>query len=187
MKSNNEFKGQIMRLKILAVIIKSSAVAVLTLVFSIGNFLNAQTTSKDADWYKKLYEKDVVYEDFACSVKDKDSIKEYFKNHPLMEILPICHNDCPIIKCRPVVPFPSIAKAVRVTGTASVHVLVNEEGRTIYARILIGHPLIRESVKKAACETQFREYGRKQQGVMHFSIDNYVEINVPSRANIVSQ
>lgn len=147
----------------------------------------AQTKIQTDDWYKKLLEKDVVYENYACEEKDKDTVKEFFKTHQPKKIVPICHNDCPIVKCRPVVPFPAAAKAVRVTGTVSVHVLVDEKGKTIYVRILSGHPLMWESVRKAACSTQFREYESNHQGVMHFLIDSYDEINVPSRANIVLQ
>ena len=147
----------------------------------------AQTKIQTNDWYKKLLEKNVVYQNDACEEKDKDSVSEYFKTHQPNEKISICHNDCPVIKCRPVVPFPAVAKAVRVKGTVSVHVLADEKGKTIYARVLSGDPLMRESIRKAACNTLFQEYERKHQGVMHFLIDNYDEINVPSRANIVSQ
>lgn len=149
--------------------------------------LKAQTQTRTNDWYKNLLEKNVAYENYTCEEKDKDLVKEFFKTRQPKEIIPICHNDCPVVKCRPVIPFPPAAKAVRVNGTVSVHVLVDEKGKTIYARILSGHPLMRESVRKAACNTQFREYERNHQGVMHFSINSYDEINVPSKANIVSQ
>lgn len=150
------------------------------------NVLKAQTKLQTDDWYKKLLEKNVIYENDACEVTDKTLVKEFFKTRQPKEIFPICHNDCPIVKCRPVIPFPAVAKAVRVSGTISVHVLVDEKGKTIYARVLSGHPLIKESIKKAACETQFRTYENKHQGVMHFLIDSYNEINVPGTANMVS-
>lgn len=149
--------------------------------------VKAQTKLQNDDWYKNLLEKNVVYENDVCEEKDKDLVNEFFKTNQPRKIIPICHNDCPIVKCRPVVPFPAAAKAIRVSGTVSVHILVDEKGKTIYARILSGHPLMRESIRKAACNTQFQEYERKHQGVMHFLIDNYDEINVPSQANIVRQ
>ena len=153
----------------------------------ISDSSKAQTRLPTDNWYKKLLEKNVSYENDACEQDDKDLVREFFKNHQPQEKFPICHNDCPIVKCRPVIPFPSIAKTLNVGGVVSVHVLVDEKGKTIYARILGGHQLMRETVKKAACETQFRQYERKHQGVMHFLINSYEEINIPNKANVVSQ
>ena len=137
-------------------------------------------------WRTKLYEKDVKYEDSVCTKEDSAVVETFFKEHRLTTIFPICHNDCPIIKCRPVVPFPPIAKDAKVTGTVSVHVLVDEKGRVLYARVPSGHPLLWAAVRKGACETQFKEhpYG-KHQGVMHFTVDDYEFLGVPKNANQV--
>lgn len=138
-------------------------------------------------WYDRLYEKDIDYEDFSCDLKDKEAVGDYFKTHLLKRVLPICHNDCPVVKSRAVVPYPEAAKAFEAGGEAVVHILVNEEGRTIYARVLTGHILLRKSIVTAACNTRFREYNEKHQGALHFSIDSFDEITAPNRANIVSQ
>ena len=141
---------------------------------------------EEPSWKIKLYEKDVKYEDSVCSQEDSGVVATFFKEHPLKSFLPICHNDCPVIKCRPVVLFPSIAKSARVSGTISVHVVVDEKGKVLYARVLGGHPLLRAAVRKGACETQFREhsYG-KHQGVMHFTVDDYEFLGVPNSARYV--
>ncbi len=80
----------------------------------------AQIKSQNDNWYKNLLEKNVAYQNYACEQKDKDLVKEFFRIRQPKEIIPICHNDCPIVKCRPVVPFPAVAKAVRVIGIVSV-------------------------------------------------------------------
>ncbi len=137
-------------------------------------------------WKSKLYEQDVKYENFACNKENAEIVSTFFKEHPLKSSLPVCHNDCPIIKCRPVIPFPPIGKAARIAGTVSVHVLVDERGKVLYARVLSGHPLLWATAQKGACETQFREYPfGKHQGVMHFTVDNYDYLDVPNGANEV--
>jgi hypothetical protein len=167
---------------------------ILSIYLSPLTFLNnpslAQTQNNkqvEPIWKSKLYEKDVKYENFACSKDDSETVATFFKEHPLKSFLPICHNNCPIIKCRPVIPFPKTVKAARVTGTASVHILVDEKGKVLYARVLSGHPLLQSAVIKGACETQFREYPvGKHQGIMHFTVDDYEFLGVPNRANEVS-
>jgi hypothetical protein len=149
-----------------------------------------QTSAAEIEtWQTKLYESGVNYQDFACELDDKQVVADYFRNHPLTKNgLPICHNDCPVIKCRPVVPFPAAARSVRVaaSGTIAVHVLVDEKGKVLYARVLDGHHLLREAVRGGACRTQFADYPYgKHQGVMHFMIDGYDFIGVPNKANEV--
>ena len=160
------------------------------LVFStfphVSSNAQSQENKQEQSWQSKLYESDVKYEAFACRQEDAEIVATFFKQHPLISILPICHNDCPIIKCRPVIPFPSIAKAARVTGTISVHVLVDEQGKVLYARVLSGHPLLRTAAQKGACETQFNVYpDHRRQGVIHFTVDGYEYLNVPYEANQV--
>ncbi|HEX8000282.1 MAG TPA: energy transducer TonB [Pyrinomonadaceae bacterium] len=151
---------------------------------SIAQFQENKDERKS--WKDTLYEKDVQYENFVCNEEDSEIVSTFFKEHPLYSGLPICHNDCPIIKCRPLIPFPQIAKAAKVTGTVSVHILVDEKGKVLYARILGGHPLLWAAAKKGACETQFKEFAYgKHQGVMHFTVDDYEYLGVPKGANQV--
>lgn len=146
----------------------------------------SKNSKRQESWQNKLYEEDVSYGNYACGHEDSELVETFFKEHPLNKNSSICHNDCPIIKCRPLIPFPSIAKTARVTGTISVHVLVDEKGRVLYARVLTGHPLLWAAARKGACETQFREYPyHKHQGVMHFTVEDYDYLGVPNRANEV--
>jgi hypothetical protein len=146
---------------------------------------NAQD-NKELSWQNRLYESEVRYENFACRREDSETVAAFFKEHPLREIFPICHNDCPIIKCRPVIPFSAIANSARGTSAISVHVLVDEEGKVLYARILDGHPLLWAAARRGACETQFNVYpDHKRQGVMHFTVDNSGYLGVPYGANQV--
>ena len=146
---------------------------------------NAQD-NKELSWQNRLYESEVRYENFACRREDSETVAAFFKEHPLRKIFPICHNDCPIIKCRPVIPFPAIANSARGTSAISVHVLVDEEGKVLYARILGGHPLLWAAARRGACETQFNVYpDHKRQGVMHFTVDNSGYLGVPYGANQV--
>jgi hypothetical protein len=147
----------------------------------------SQAQEQGTDWRTILYEKDVAYENFVCKAEDSQLVASFFKEHPLRTpLIPICHNDCPIVRCRPVIQFPSIARAAKVTGTVSVHVLVDEHGGTVYARVLEGHPLLWAAARKGACETRFNAYAdHKRQGVMHFFVDGSLFLGVPYSANEV--
>jgi hypothetical protein len=150
--------------------------------------LKAQVNTKQPmdEWKVALYEKDIDYGASACDVSYKADVNAYFKASPLKEFLPICHNDCPIISCRPVIRFPAAAKAVKASGSVRVHVLVDEKGKVLYARALTGHPLLRAAAIQGACKTEFKEYSyHKHQGIMEFTVDNYDYLTVPFLANVV--
>lgn len=145
-----------------------------------------QERSERLTWQDKLYETNVTYESFACNESEADIVAAYFDAHPLKSYLPVCHNDCPIVKCRPVVPFPLVARQARVSGSVAVHVLVDETGKVLYARALDGHPLLWAAVHKGACATQFREYPYgKHQGVMHFNVNGSEFLDLSNTANVV--
>src|SRR5689334_16889536 len=135
----------------------------------------------------KLYEEDVEYKNFVCKTEDTQVVDSFFKEHPLRTpLIPICHNDCPVVRCRPVIPFPKIAATAKVTDTVSVHVLVDEQGKTLYARVLEGSPLLWAAAQRGACETQFNVYpDHKRQGVMHFYVDGSAFLGIPFLANQV--
>lgn len=141
---------------------------------------------KEEPWKTILYAKEVDYGSFACSPKYTKNVSDFFKTSPLKSFLPICHNDCPIVSCRPVIRFPPTAKAVGATGTVKVHVLVDQEGKVIYARVLSGHPLLRTAAVEGSCQTEFKPYPyNKHQGIMEFTVDGYEFLGVPSTANRV--
>jgi hypothetical protein len=168
------------------VLVVSFGLASLTL-YHVPSIAQSKDSEREDQTHKaKLYETDVLYENFVCSDEDSEIVATFFKEHPLNSVFPICHNDCPTIKCRPVIPFPPMARAARVTGIVSVHVLVDEKGKVLYARVLSGHPLLWAAAQKGACETQFMEYPYgKHQGMMHFTVNDYEFLGVPNTANQV--
>jgi hypothetical protein len=147
----------------------------------------AQAGTEDSYWVTSLYDKDVKYEDFACYQEDTQLVFNFFLEHPLLDRrVSICHNDCPVVSCRPVIPIPLVAQRAKVTGTIPVHILVDEEGDVLYARVLGGHPLLRAVARKAACQTRFSLYPHhKRQGVIHFYLDGTSVLGIPYTANQV--
>ena len=164
----------------------------LILIIILGHsVIPAQTIVKPKEtppWTIALYQKDVDYGLFACDSKNKSLVDSFFVTRPLRDFLPICHNDCPIVSCTPVMRVPPPISAIKISGTVRVHVLVNEEGNTIYARALNGHALLGSASVKAACRTQFSEYpDHTRQGIMEFTFeDGYPFIIVSMTANRVS-
>lgn len=144
-----------------------------------------QEKNEDPAWYTSLYEKDVRYAVHACSDTNAEVVNNFFLEHPINHYRPLCHNNCPVIRCRPLILIPSLARAAKATGTVSVHVLVDEEGKTLYARVLDGHPVLFPTARRAACETQFDVKPRKRQGVMHFYVDDTGFLGVPYTAGEV--
>ena len=146
----------------------------------------SQVKTTKEEWKTVLYAKDVDYGSFACSSRDAKTVNSYFERAPLKEFLPICHNDCPIVSCRPVILFPSAARSVRATGTVRVHVLVDELGKVLYAKALDGHPLLRAAAVEGACRTTFNEYPyNKHQGILQFAFNANKYVDVPFTANEV--
>jgi TonB family protein len=59
---------------------------------------------------------------------------------------------------KPQIEYPQAARAVKVEGTVSVRVFVNEKGRVFWAEVENGHPLLRDIALKSACKTVFKPY-----------------------------
>jgi len=51
-------------------------------------------------------------------------------------------------------PYPEDAKAAKASGPVTVQVVIDEEGRMIWAKAIDGHPLLREVSVKAACRAR---------------------------------
>jgi len=52
--------------------------------------------------------------------------------------------------------YPALAKSARVSGSVVTHVVIDETGDVIWARIVSGHPLLRGSVAKVVCEARVK-------------------------------
>ena len=51
--------------------------------------------------------------------------------------------------------YPQAAKAENISGEVQVKIVVDEEGKVIWARAINGHPMLHEAATKAACRTRF--------------------------------
>ena len=51
--------------------------------------------------------------------------------------------------------YPEEAKVAGVAGVVKVNVVVDVDGRVVRARVISGHPLLREAVKKVVCRARF--------------------------------
>ena len=51
--------------------------------------------------------------------------------------------------------YPPAARAIRVTGTVSVQVLIDTDGTMFSAQAISGHPFLRRSSEIAACDSRF--------------------------------
>ena len=56
---------------------------------------------------------------------------------------------------KPQPAYPPIAKAARASGTVTVQVLVDEQGRVVSAHAVSGHPLLQQSAVSAARQAKF--------------------------------
>ena len=56
---------------------------------------------------------------------------------------------------KPQPPYPAIARAARASGTVTVQVMVDEEGRVISANAVSGHPLLQAAAVAAARQARF--------------------------------
>jgi TonB family protein len=56
---------------------------------------------------------------------------------------------------KPAPPYPAIARAARASGSVTVQVTVNEQGRVVEARAVSGHPLLQQAAVQAARQARF--------------------------------
>ena len=56
---------------------------------------------------------------------------------------------------KPQPAYPPIAKAARASGTVTVQILVDEQGRVVSASAVSGHPLLQQAAVSAARQARF--------------------------------
>jgi hypothetical protein len=147
---------------------KSSLFTFFIFILLIQSAVAQKTNQTEIDWKDKLYEKDVKYEDFACRIEDNKTVFDFFKNRPLIRALSVCHNNCAILESFSNRKLPLLSPQVIGQGNIAIHILVNEEGRPLYARAVNGHPLMRTLLKTRACESKFKAMPDKRQQVILF-------------------
>jgi len=112
----------------------------------------------------------------ACSKKDKSKIREYFANlenqrkqiaecevqttlqltRPPLVIAAKCEfggSGCPVYLAIP--KFPQTAKKLKLSGAVDVEIIIDEEGKVIYSKMIEGNEIFKESAEKAACKARF--------------------------------
>jgi TonB family protein len=57
---------------------------------------------------------------------------------------------------KPELVYPPAARTVQAAGLVSVDVVINEDGKVIWAKVLEGHPLLYAAALRAACQTRFK-------------------------------
>ncbi len=57
---------------------------------------------------------------------------------------------------KPELVHPPAARAVQAAGLVSVDVVIDEDGKVIWAKVLEGHPLLHAAALRAACQTRFK-------------------------------
>jgi TonB family protein len=57
---------------------------------------------------------------------------------------------------KPELVYPPAARAVQAAGLVSVDVVIDEDGKVIWAKVLEGHPLLHATALRAACQTRFK-------------------------------
>lgn len=57
---------------------------------------------------------------------------------------------------KPELVYPPAAQAVRAGGLVSVDVVIDKDGKVIWAKVIEGHPLLHVAALRAACQTRFK-------------------------------
>ena len=111
----------------------------------------------------------------ACSKKDRATVSIYFRqleeyrkkileckkqseldSSPILVIASKCEfggEGCPLRLVKP--EIPDSARRIRRSGIAKVRVLVDEEGKVIYSRMVEGDKIFRNVSERAACQAFF--------------------------------
>lgn len=65
----------------------------------------------------------------------------------------------------PVPSYPVTATAARVSGRVVIEVVIDESGKVVWAVVVKGHPLLRETALRAACQRTFEPYTCSGRGI----------------------
>ena len=79
-------------------------------------------------------------------------------------------------KAFPQPEYPPKAKSMKASGTVDVHILVNEDGRVVFAAPTSGPPLLRSAAKQAALQAEFEPLilggqKRKISGILRYKFE----------------
>jgi TonB family protein len=54
--------------------------------------------------------------------------------------------------------YPVEAKDAKISGVVTAHVVVDETGKVIWARVRTGHPLLQAAVKTVVCQARLKPF-----------------------------
>lgn len=114
----------------------------------------------------------------ACSKNDKEKVRGYFADldkqnkkfaecetqsskQPKIIIAGGCEfgaDGCPVNLVQPV--FPKSAKKFNLFGQVKVEVVIDEDGKVIYSRMIEGKNIFKNSAEQAACKSIFKPIRR---------------------------
>ena len=112
----------------------------------------------------------------ACSKKDKETVREYFKQlekqskiiaeceeinklknpTPPLVIAGRCEfggDGCPVLLVKP--KMPKSALQLKINASVKVEVIADETGKVIYSQMIEGNKIFKKSVEHAACQAVF--------------------------------
>ncbi len=114
----------------------------------------------------------------ACTKNDKPKVSDYFENlnnqnkkfaeceaqlnkQPKIIIAGGCEfgaDGCPVSLKQPL--FPKSAQKLKISGQVKVEVIIDEDGKVIYSRMIKGKKIFKNSAEQAACKSKFRSVRR---------------------------
>lgn len=65
-----------------------------------------------------------------------------------------CSEFCPVKLVKP--DYSAVAKSLRITGQVKIEIIVNEDGKVIYAGIIKSQPFLSQAARKAALHSTFQ-------------------------------
>lgn len=107
-------------------------------------------------------------ENFACSKKDKETVREFFHDQPLYNQilskfynvlnsqnprLPFCWQSCVVSLVKP--PYPKVAKENNIFGRVEVNTIADENGKVTFAKAVKGSLVLQRNAELAACHSKF--------------------------------
>jgi hypothetical protein len=114
----------------------------------------------------------------VCSKNDKPKVNDYFENldnqnkkfaeceeqsnkQPKIIIAGGCEfgsDGCPVNLTLP--KFPKAAEKFKTSNQVKVEVIIDEDGKVIYSRMIEGKKIFKSSAEQAACKSKFRSVRR---------------------------
>lgn len=105
----------------------------------------------------------------ACSKKDKEKVKQYFKEIKIQnKVIDECTSEislnAKIVSVDGFFPkaislvkpyYPNFAREHKISGQVLVEIIFDENGFVIYAKAFKGHKVLRKYAEKAACASKF--------------------------------